>query len=70
MKNKKRYSAKSTGELAGFMNVDGQPYTAYDMATKYGTYEIQPTAASDNEYPQIAQGMPKNHGNRKTDGKN
>ena len=37
----------------------GQPQTAFALINKYGTYEIQPTADSDNEYPTIAQGMPK-----------
>lgn len=29
--------------------------TAFDMVNKYGTYNIQPTADTDNEYPAIAQ---------------
>lgn len=37
----------------------GQPQDAFELINKYGTYEIQPTADSDNEYPTIAQGMPK-----------
>ena len=36
----------------------GQPETVYDMLNKYGTYEIQPTNDSDNEYPTISQGLP------------
>lgn len=36
----------------------GQPETVYEMLHKYGTYEIQPTNDSDNEYPAIAQGLP------------
>lgn len=39
--------------------IDGQPETAYDMVNKYGTYEIQPTSDTDNEYPAIAQGFNK-----------
>ncbi len=34
-----------------------QPENVYEQVNKYGTYEIQPTAASGNEYPAIAQGM-------------
>lgn len=37
----------------------GQPVTALDMVNKYGTYNIQPTAESENEFPEIAQGLPK-----------
>ncbi len=40
-------------------NVLGQPKTASEMVNKYGTYEIQPTADSDNDFPKIAQGLPK-----------
>ena len=34
-----------------------QPENTYEQVNKYGTYEIQPTAESGNEYPAIAQGM-------------
>lgn len=34
----------------------GMPETAYQMVNFYGTYEIQPTAETDNQYPAIAQG--------------
>lgn len=34
----------------------GLPETAYDMVNFYGTYEIQTTADTDNQYPAIAQG--------------
>lgn len=40
-------------------NVVSQPETAYELINKYGTYEIQPTADSDNDFPKIAQGLPK-----------
>ncbi|MBR7071724.1 MAG: hypothetical protein IKI29_06160 [Clostridia bacterium] len=39
--------------------VHSQPETAFELINKYGTYEIQPTAESDSEYPAIAQGLPK-----------
>lgn len=35
------------------------PYTSFDLVNKYGTYEIQPTADTDNPFPKIAQGLPK-----------
>ena len=28
----------------------GEPETVFDMINKYGTYEIQPTADTDNEF--------------------
>ena len=31
--------------------------TADEMVLKYGTYEIQSTADTDNEFPKIAQGL-------------
>ncbi|NLO44913.1 MAG: hypothetical protein GX107_00165 [Clostridiales bacterium] len=34
-----------------------QPKNVYEQINKYGTYEIQPTSDSGNEYPAIAQGM-------------
>ena len=33
------------------------PETATEMVYRYGTYEIQSTAATDNQYPAIAQGF-------------
>ncbi|MDO4608135.1 MAG: hypothetical protein Q4B40_02960 [Clostridia bacterium] len=38
--------------------VMGQPQTSTELINKYGTYEIQPTADSDNDFPKIAQGLP------------
>lgn len=38
----------------------GQPENAFELINKYGTYNIQPTADSDNQYPTIAHGYPKN----------
>lgn len=37
--------------------VYGQPRTCGELIHKYGTYEIQPTSDSDNEFPEIAQGI-------------
>ncbi len=34
-----------------------QPETAYEMINKYGTYNIQPTADTSNNYPAIAHGL-------------
>lgn len=40
------------------VSIEGQPQNAYEMVHKYGTYNIQPTADSGNEFPEIAQGLP------------
>ena len=37
--------------------VMGQPETCDELLHKYGTYEIQPTDDSDNEFPKISQGL-------------
>ena len=44
------------------------PETVFEQVNKYGTYEIQPTADSDNDFPKIAQGLPKKQ-NRKNEDK-
>ena len=50
---------KKIRETPAAQPVMGQPETAADMVNKYGTYEIQPTADTDNEFPAIAQGLSK-----------
>ena len=40
------------------VGIYGQPQTVFELIHKYGTYEIQPTSDSDNDYPKIAQGLP------------
>lgn len=37
----------------------GEPQDTFDLVNKYGTYNIQPTADTQNSYPQIAQGLSK-----------
>lgn len=49
---------KSNPEIA-VTPIAGQPENASELINKYGTYEIQPTADSDNKYPEIAQGLPR-----------
>lgn len=39
--------------------INGQPETVQELVHKYGTYEIQPTQDSENEFPQIATGLPR-----------
>ncbi len=38
---------------------EGQPDDVFELINKYGTYNIQPTNDSQNEYPAIAQGLSK-----------
>ena len=33
-----------------------QPESVFDLINKYGTYQVQPTADTENEFPHIAQG--------------
>ena len=63
MKNKK--DKRNTNTSVSAQDVASQPETVYELINKYGTYEIQPTSDSDNDFPKIAQGLPKT-ANRKT----
>lgn len=38
-------------------NITGNPDTCNEMITRYGTYEIQATADTENIFPAIAQGL-------------
>ena len=62
MKNKK--DKRNTNTSVSAQDVASQPETVYELINKYGTYEIQPTADSDNDFPKIAQGLPRQE-NRK-----
>ncbi len=47
------------------LDFNEQPKNVTELINKYGTYEIQPTADTDNKYPTISQGIAKkrkNHG--------
>jgi len=64
MHNKKEKNKKSEQEIP-VNNIVSQPqHSVYELLNKYGTYEIQPTCDSDNDFPKIAQGLPKEQ-NRK-----
>ena len=45
-----------------YRNIDeavmGQPESCDEILHKYGTYNIQPTADSDNSFPKISHGLP------------
>lgn len=54
-------SKKNTGpasEISAYAP-GGNPETAFDTVNAFGTYNIQPTADTDNTYPAIAQGFNK-----------
>ena len=64
MHNKKEKNKKLEQEIPA-NNIMSQPqHSVYELLNKYGTYEIQPTCDSDNDFPKIAQGLPKEQ-NRK-----
>lgn len=54
MKNKK----DTKSEISSIPIID-QPENCDELLMKYGTYEIQPTADTLNDYPTIAQGLAK-----------
>ncbi len=57
---------KTKSDLSG-IPIMSQPENTSELLKKYGTYEIQPTADSDNFYPTIAQGISqKGRTNRKS----
>ena len=39
------------------VSVGDAPADSFQLVNKYGTYEIQPTADTDNKFPAIAQGF-------------
>lgn len=53
---KKKSKAETYNRENSALNMPGLPGTAFDMVNRYGTYEIQATADTDNQYPAIAQG--------------
>ncbi len=54
MKTKK---SKRMKKQPSVLHLAGLPGTAEEMVNRYGTYEIQSTADTDNQYPAIAQGF-------------
>ncbi len=66
-KSKKKNCIKPIMELS-VRNAGSLPDTAFDMVNRYGTYEIQSTADTENQYPAIAQGY--NPKIEKRDGEN
>ncbi len=58
MKNKHNRYLKSISATPSVDSIAGQPLSCAEMVNKYGTYNIQPTAESDHDFPKIAQGLP------------
>lgn len=57
----KENKIKNNDDVGGFPEisvnaVDSSPETSIDMVNLYGTYNIQPTANTENDFPAIAQG--------------
>ena len=46
-------------------NFTGQPEDAFELINQYGTYNIQPTADTENVFPAIAQGLAEGFAERK-----
>ena len=64
MSDRKRKKQLPVGDISS-EPFGGMPETAFEMVNRYGTYEIQATADTENMYPAIAQGF--NKGIIKTD---
>ena len=54
---KKYFKTKKESKENSTMYIPDLPQDAFEMVNKYGTYEIQDTADTENEYPFIAQGF-------------
>ena len=59
MKRKNKKAEDIITELS-VRNAGSLPDTAFDMVNRYGTYEIQSTCDTENQYPAIAQGYNRN----------
>lgn len=62
MKQKKDHAPSATP-------VPGQPDEATEQINKFGTYNVQPTADTENLFPAIAHGLPDREAIRKEQGK-
>lgn len=58
MSEKSKKNAGTDSEISVYAP-GGNPETAFDTVNAFGTYNIQPTADTDNTYPAIAQGFNK-----------
>ena len=55
LKNTKRFDPPKCPSAIAFC---GNPENSVEMVNTYGTYNIQPTADTQNEFPAIAAGNP------------
>lgn len=55
MKNTKNIKDKATPSANDYSKI---PFTSFDLINKYGRYNVQATADTDNPFPHIAQGLP------------
>ena len=53
----KKNDKKQENSTPSVTENDAQPENAFDIVNFYGTYNIQPTQASENTYPAIGQGL-------------
>ena len=60
----KKHNKKDEAKAPSMVNNSSQPENASEMVNFYGTYNIQPTQASDNTYPAIGQGLDKESAER------
>ena len=61
MKDKKEKNPHYEEMEESITYLPDSPETPNELVNKYGTYEIQPTAETENSFPTIAQGLPKHH---------
>lgn len=64
-KNKKEKISERDCPTPSAASVTGEPEDVFDTVNKYGTYNIQPTAQTENAFPYISQGLPKKSKNNK-----
>lgn len=55
---KKRKKERDVVTEIRAISINSQPETTKELINKYGTYEVQPTADSDHDFPKISQGLP------------
>ena len=55
-KKKERFPNDATPDVHHF---SGVPENCFDLVNQYGTYNIQPTADTENVFPLIAPGLPR-----------
>lgn len=55
-KKKEGFPCDATPDVHHF---SGVPESCFDLVNQYGTYNIQPTADTENVFPLIAPGLPR-----------